>query len=144
MKNLDQIDILELIPQRPPFIMVGKITQFNQDSITTSTIIAEDNIFVEHCQFLPYGIIENMAQTCAAKIGYVNKYILKEEIQIGFIGAIRNLEIFSLPKVGEQLTTTISIIEEIFGMSLVKAESRCGNSIVATATMKIAVQKSGK
>lgn len=87
------IDINTLLPQRPPFIMIGRLEHFDMVCVSTSTMVKADNIFVEDNQLSASGLIENIAQTCAARIGYINKYILKKGIQIGFIGAIRNLTI---------------------------------------------------
>ena len=71
--------------------MVGKLTAFDEKRTVTETFIKEDNIFVCDGVFSAPGLVENIAQTCAARIGYVNKYILNKFIQLGFIGAIRNL-----------------------------------------------------
>ena len=119
--NLTDIDIHELLPQQEPFVMVGKLIHFDMERTVTETKICRENIFTENDLFTASGIIENIAQTCAARIGYVNKYILKKGIQLGFIGAIRNLKLHRCPKVGETIQTTILTIEEIFGMTLVKA-----------------------
>ena len=91
--EFEKIDIHELLPQQEPFVMVGKLCHFDMEKTSTVTEIVSDNIFVENGVFTPSGIIENIAQTCAARIGYVNKYILKKGIQLGFIGAIRNLNL---------------------------------------------------
>lgn len=139
--ELSKIDIHELLPQREPFVMVGSLQAFSMEETVTNTEIKEDNIFVEDGVFTPSGIIENIAQTCAARIGYVNKYILKKGIQLGFIGAIKNLNVHSLPKVGETLTTTIYTIEEVFGMTLVRAEAKVGDTLIADTEMKIALSE---
>ena len=100
---LRTIDIHELLPQQEPFVMVGQLVHFDMTRTVTETTIGSENMFVENGQMTASGLIENIAQTCAARIGYVNKYILKKGIQIGFIGAIRNLEIKALPAVGETI-----------------------------------------
>lgn len=137
--KLEKIDIHELLPQQEPFIMVGILTHFDERVTTTQTIIREDNIFVENGFFTASGIIENIAQTCAARIGYVNKYILQKGIQFGFIGALRNLTLHRLPSVGEEITTSIEVVEEVFGMTLVKANVTSGDNLIATSEMKIAL-----
>lgn len=139
--NLNEIDIHELLPQQEPFVMIGKLTQFDMGKTVTETVIAEDNIFTENGVFTASGVIENIAQTCAARIGYVNKYILKKGIQLGFIGAIRNLQLHRCPIVGEIIKTTILTIEEIFGMTLVKASVCVGDEVIAESEMKIALSE---
>ena len=139
--NLTDIDIHDLLPQQEPFVMVGKLIHFDMERTVTETKICRENIFTENDLFTASGIIENIAQTCAARIGYVNKYILKKGIQLGFIGAIRNLKLHRCPKVGETIQTTILTIEEIFGMTLVKAMVCVGDEILAESEMKIALSE---
>ena len=98
-QDLRQIDIHELLPQQEPFVMIGTLIHFNHTCTITETEIKSDNIFVDNGCFSASGLMENIAQTCAARIGYVNKYILKKGIQLGFIGAVRNFEIIDHPKV---------------------------------------------
>lgn len=139
--EFDKIDIHELLPQREPFVMVGRLVYFDNEKTVVQTEVKEDNIFVENGIFTVSGIIENIAQTCAARIGYVNKYILKKGIQLGFIGAIRNMNLYRCPKVGETIETTIVIIEEIFGMTLVTASVKSGDDVIADSEMKIALNE---
>ena len=72
---LRQIDVHELLPQQEPFVMIGTITYFDEERTVTETTIAADNIFVDDGLFSASGLIENVAQTCAARIGFVNKYL---------------------------------------------------------------------
>ena len=140
---LRSIDAHELLPQQEPFVMISRLTQFDMLRTVTETTITENNIFVDNGCFTASGLIENIAQTCAARIGYVNKYILKKGIQIGFIGAIRNLQIHDLPKVNDTITTTVDVQEEIFGMTLANSTVQLGKNILVTAEMKIALKNDG-
>ena len=137
--TLAEIDIHELLPQQEPFVMIGRLVHFDMERTVTETDVTAGNIFVENGEFTSSGIIENIAQTCAARIGYVNKYIYKKGIKIGFIGAIRNLRIGRPPRVGETLTTAIDTLEEVFGMTLVRATVTIGDETVAECQMKIAL-----
>ena len=138
---LENIDIHELLPQQEPFVMVGKLVHFDMQLTTTTTLVKDDNVFVENGYMTAEGLIENIAQTCAARIGYVNKYILKKGIQIGFIGAIRDLKILSLPKVGDIIETQVTVMEQVFGMILASAEVKVNNKTLVTTEMKIALKE---
>lgn len=138
------IDIHELLPQQEPFVMVGCLTHFDKVRTTTQTTIKPDNLFVDNGKFSACGLMENVAQTCAARIGYVNKYILQKDVQIGYIGALRNFEIHSLPLVGETITTAVDVVEEVFGLILATATVTCGSATLATATIKIALKGDGE
>lgn len=137
---LRSIDIHKLLPQQEPFVMIGTLIHFEMNKLVTEFVIPEDNLFVNDGKFSATGLIENMAQTCAARIGYINKYILLRGIQIGYIGAIRNLEIMELPSVGDLITTEVNIQEEVFGMLLADANVKCGDKVIASTEMKIAVR----
>ena len=141
MSQFEQINIKELLPQREPFIMVGQLLYFDMEKTLVKTIITENNLFVDNGFFTQSGLIENIAQTCATRIGYINKYILKKAIQIGFIGAIKNLKIFRLPEIGETIVTKINVVEEIFGMILVNAVIKSGEETITEAEMKIAIKE---
>lgn len=135
------IDIHELLPQQEPFVMIGSLVHFDKTLTITETEVRQDNIFVDQGNFSASGLMENIAQTCAARIGFVNKYILKKGIQIGFIGAVRNFEVWELPKVGDVITTRVEVKEEVFGMTLADAIITCGEKVLVTSEMKIAVKE---
>ena len=139
-ENLRQIDIHELLPQQEPFVMIDTLVHFDRTLTVTETKVKAGNIFVENNCFSASGLMENIAQTCAARIGYVNKYILKKGIQLGFIGAVRNFEIQELPQVGDLITTYVDVKEEVFGMTLAEAHVECLGKTIVTTEMKIAVR----
>ena len=138
---LRQIDVHELLPQQEPFVMIGTLTYFDEVRTVTETTISADNIFVDDGRFSASGLIENVAQTCAARIGFVNKYILSNGISIGVIGAVRKLVIHSLPAVGQTITTDVEIVSEVFGMTLAKATVTCEGEELLTTEIKISVRE---
>ena len=75
--DLKTINILELLPQRPPFIMVDKLLYFDEVRTNTCLTVRADNIFVDDDTMTATGLIENIAQTCAVRLGYINRYIYK-------------------------------------------------------------------
>ena len=127
-------DILKLIPQKPPFIAIDKLLSCNEITTETSFKILKDSIFVEDGKFTEAGITENFAQTCAARLGYLN---LNETVKIGMIGSVDNLEILKLPNVNSRINTTITVAAEFQNILLVEAQSKCENELVATCRMKI-------
>ena len=137
------IDIHELLPQRDPFIMIGALCHFDMECTVSSLHIKESNLFVSNGKLTSPGIIENIAQTCAARIGYINKYILLKGIQVGVIGAINEFELYDFPRVGETIITEIRLIDEVFGMLLVSAAVNSGDKLMARTKMKIAIKDEG-
>jgi predicted hotdog family 3-hydroxylacyl-ACP dehydratase len=137
--DFNQINIEELLPQRQPFIMIDKMLHFDKVLTVTGMKIAEDNMFVENGFLTESGIIENIAQTCAARMGYINKYICSDNVKIGFIGSINDLIINEHPQVGDELKTTIEVMSEIFAITLVNAKVEIGDRLITSCEMKIAI-----
>lgn len=139
-EDLAGIDVHTVLPQQEPFVMIGVMTHFEMASSTTETLIEESNIFVDNGFFSPSGMMENIAQTCAARIGFYNKYILHKDVQVGFIGAVKDYRIYSLAEAGSVITTTVDVVEEVFGMTLADATVKCGSKVLATAQIKLSVR----
>ena len=133
------IEIHTLLPQQEPFVLIDQLMHFSTNKVLTQLRIREDCMFVSHGTLSASGLLENIAQTCAARIGFISRYILNNDIKPGVIGAIRNAEITSLPKVGDTITTEVVIREEAFGMSLAEATVKLGEKNLATTEIKIAI-----
>ena len=138
---LRSIDLHTVLPQQEPFVMVGSLIAFEADSSVTETLISEDNILVDDGHFSASGMMENIAQTCAARVGFYNKYVLHKDVQVGFIGAVRNYVVHSLAPVGEMVTTRADILQDVFGMTLANAQVTCRGEVIAEAEIKLAVRQ---
>lgn len=136
--ELHDIPITSLIPQRPPFVMVDRVLSCDLSDAVTEFAVREDNIFLDDGLLSPAGIIENMAQSCAARMGCVNR-MNGEAIKIGFIGDIRNCEIIRQPRCQEVLTTHVNIIEDVFNLTLANVTIHVGDEVIASARIKIAL-----
>jgi len=125
----------DLIPQRHPFVMVDKLFYFSENKVVSGFTVLNNNIFTFQSFFTASGLIENMAQTVALFTGY--QYFLKNKpAPTGYIGVIKKVEINELPKVGEELITTVNILHEIMGVTLVNSQIKCKNKIIASSEMK--------
>ena len=122
-------NIEDFIPQRPPFVFIDTVEEVNDAAARTRfTIPAECPLVTEG--ILPLaGLMENAAQTCAARAG--NK--------IGYIGAVKQMEVTRFPKVGETLVTEAKVIQEVLNICLMEVTSSIGTERIATTTLKIAV-----
>lgn len=132
------IPITDLIPQRPPFVMVDKVLSCDHTIAVTAFTVREDNIFLDDMKLSPAGIIENMAQSCAARMGCISR-LGSKPIKIGFIGDIRDCHILRQPDCHEVLTTHVEVIEEVFNLTLASVETKIADETIASARMKIAL-----
>jgi predicted hotdog family 3-hydroxylacyl-ACP dehydratase len=137
---VDKNHITDYIPQKSPIVMIDAIISCDDVSVTTQFEVQTNNIFVRDNFLQEPGVIENMAQTAAAKAGYEAKKQNAEPF-LGFIGAIKDLKIHSLPKVGDIIKTTVTVKMDVMGITLIGAASSCGNTQIADCEMKIVIQK---
>ena len=138
MRAIEDIALRELIPQRPPFVMIDKMRSFDMTVTVTQLEVRAENVFCVDGKLTAEGLMENIAQTCAARMGYIN-LCNNVALKIGVIGAVNNFDVFRTPKVGELIVTTIEVIEELFQITMVKAFVMCGVEKIAQANMKIAL-----
>ncbi len=133
--------ITELIPQRNPIVMIDKLISCEGASTVSGLLVKEDNIFSQDGFLQEPGLVENIAQTAAARVGYVCKQENKD-VPVGFIGAVKNLKIYNLPKVNSEINTEVVITNEIMGVTIIKGQvnDEEGN-ILAECEMKIFLQK---
>lgn len=139
-RDLSELNILDLIPQRPPFVILDRLVYFDPIITVSELEIREDNLFLSDSKLASEGLVENIAQTCAARIGYVN-LLHSESVKLGFIGAVRYLRISRTPFLGEIIKTTIIVKEEVFRMTLVDAEISVNGEVIVQAEMKIALSE---
>lgn len=132
--------ITEYIPQAHPIVMIDTLNYCEGPTTRTSFKIEASNIFVKNGILHEPGIIENIAQTAAAKAGFEVKKHGAEPL-LGFIGAIKDLKIYAFPKVGETLETTVNIKTEIMGVTLIEGSSVCNGIKIAECEMKIFIQR---
>ena len=77
----------EYIPQRAPLVMIDTLEEATENLMESNLLIKPDNIFVENNQLREPGIIENIAQTAAAGLGFMQKS-QGLPVALGFIAAI--------------------------------------------------------
>ena len=141
MMSFEQIPIGELLPQRPPFVFVDSLLYYDPTVTRTAFRVPETGLFVEDGCFRTAGLIEHMAQSAAARIGYISRYVLHVPVRIGYIGNVRKLEVFRNPVSGCLLKTAVFLREEIFGITLTDVEVRCGDELIARASLKTALSE---
>jgi|SRR6185503_2473690 len=129
-------DIIPLVPQKPPFVMVSKLLFTDEESTRSSFIIATDNVLVKDDYFQEAGLLENMAQTAALGAGY-SALAENKPVISGYIGAVNNFEVFDLPAVGDELITETKIENRIFNVTVVSGKVWNKGTLIAGCEMKV-------
>lgn len=133
-------NILDLIPQRAPIVMVDEFLGIDENVSRTRFTVYEQNLFVENNKLSEYGLIEHIAQSAAARVGYIFKS-KQQPIPIGYIGSVNNFELKALPQVGDTVSTTIEVVQEVFNITLIQAYCRVGDKEIASCKMKIFLEQ---
>lgn len=130
-------NIADWIPQRPPFVFIDTILEMNAEHALTQFTITDACLLVTNGHLSMAGLMEHAAQTCAARAGWVQRE-QGQQVKIGYIGAIKQLQTARLPRVGETLTTEARVIQEVLNISLIECVTRIGDEQIATTTLKLA------
>ena len=129
-------DLLALLPQRPPMVLVGALLTCATDCTITQFDVPADCILIENGALSEAGLIENMAQTAAAGAGYSYRQ-LGQPAPVGFIAAIRDLRVAALPAVGTTLTTEVRVVNQVLDFSIVRGTVRVGETTFAECELRI-------
>jgi 3-hydroxyacyl-[acyl-carrier-protein] dehydratase len=136
----DQVPIIKLIPHRHPMVLVDRLIESHEKTASSSFKIPKKHAFVANSKLTVEGAIENIAQTAAANLGYLY-HISGSKVPRGFIGAVNKLTINELPKIGTVIQTRISVLQEVFGITLIEGIISRENEICLTCQMKIVAEQ---
>ena len=132
----DKNELINLLPQKAPFVMVDCLYECDEKYIRTGFIPGADNIFSEGGFFTEPGLIENMAQSAAAGTGFFYRSQNKPS-PVGYIGAIKDFKLVRLPDINDALVTEIRVVAEVMNASVIRALVTCNKEEIASCEMKI-------
>ncbi|SDG51782.1 hypothetical protein SAMN04487996_119127 [Dyadobacter soli] len=132
--------ITDYIPHRAPFVMVDNLVNATRERFESDFTVTNDNVLVKNGFFQETGLIEHMAQTCAAAFGYLDREAGGEP-KIGFIGAVSKVLVTELPPVGATIQTVVTPLHQLGNIYLVKGESFLDGRILLGCELKIVVSE---
>ena len=132
----NRADITKYIPQREPIIMVHELVEADDDHAVTNLTIEPDNVFVSNEYFKEPGLVENIAQTAAMHVGY--QCALKNiPIPIGYIAAVKDLKIFSLPRQNTRIATSVTVTNKVLDVTVVEGKVKQEGNLLCSCEMRI-------
>ena len=151
-KHQNITDITKYLPHREPMLMVDIIDYIDDHYVETTFHIPPQVIFASNGRFTEVGLIENAAQTCSAIVG--QRYFFDEnhnEIEnvevVGFISAVKKIEIFRLPETGNKIHTKAVLESEFNGgdytICTMKVDIFGHNVLLLSGVMNLFLQKLG-
>lgn len=141
--------IEELIPHRAPMVMVDRVLGVDGLDTNTAFTVTDDCLFVANGALSEMGMLENLAQTSFIFLNYF--FIKPDEAlwdksknNLGVISTILDLQVHSLPRIGEELHTH-TVTELVFTSDFLKICNIQGTisvegEIALQATMKMLLQ----
>lgn len=149
MESMDSVDIRKYLPHRGSMLMVDELVSLSGDFVKTEFLIREDNVFLKDNTFIESGLIENIAQTCSVIAGssYFNegdeRLENKSEV-IGYISAIKSVNIYKLPKVNDLLISQGKMISrfdfENYLTCTMKGQIYCDDKILLDCMLNLFIK----
>ncbi len=131
-----KINTADLIPQKPPFVMVDYLVDFSEGEYKTEFTIQPNHILLNENELSAGGLIENIAQSAAAGSGY--QFISQNQaVPLGYIGAVKNIIIHSLPQIGDTIQTEIKTKNKIGNASIVEGKIFLKNQLISSCELTI-------
>ncbi len=147
--DISNIDVSNFLPHREPMLMVTSVLEIDDNSVATQFHITENCVFLEDGKLSESGLIENAAQAASGVVG--QSFFDKNDLDgtgnklVGYISAIKRVEIFQLPNVGETIITKAKLLSrfdtgEVTLCSL-EAETFLGKKLIVSSTMNFLIHE---
>jgi len=117
-------------------VMVDTLETHEDDFSVSSLRVNADNIFCSNGLLCEPGLIENIAQTTALRAGYTAS-LVNEKVKKGYIGAVKRLKIYDLPKVDSHIKTTVIELNRLMNAAIVKGKIHENDKLLAECEMTI-------
>lgn len=132
-------DIEQYIPQRQPVVMIHELHEADERHAVTTLLIEKENTFLDSGRLAEPGLVENIAQTAAAQVGYVCAR-LNKPVPIGYIAAVKDLVIYGLPEMNTQIRTVVEVINVVMDITLISGKVYQGDRLLCECEMRIFVK----
>lgn len=134
-------DIWDLIPQRDPVRMVDRLLRADDDSAEACLTVRAGNFFLDDDGLLAEtGVMEHIAQSASAFVGWRERQKGATSAPLGFIGEVKKFRCHRRPAVGEELHSVITLLTEFDRILVIAAETRVADEVVAETQMKVALE----
>jgi predicted hotdog family 3-hydroxylacyl-ACP dehydratase len=136
-------DILRLIPQRKPFVMIDTLRVLSDTSAESTLLVRPSNYFLLPDDTLSEtALVEHVAQTCSALMGYRQGALLSEDAEapVGLIGEVKHFESHRRVRRGEKVRTQVAFGFSFGNVTVATGECRVGDELVASGQLKIFMQ----
>lgn len=132
-------NIEKYIPQRKPMVMIHELHEADAQHAVTTLTVEQNNTFLKSGKLAEPGLVENIAQTAAAQVGYVCAQ-LNKPVPIGYIAAVKDLVIYGLPELNTQIRTVVQVMNVIMDITLIRGNVYQNDQLLCECEMRIFVK----
>lgn len=143
------IDISNFLPHRTPMLMVSSVLEIDETSVSTQFHITEDCLFLKNGKLSETGLIENAAQAASGVVG--QSFFEKDDLEgtgnklVGYISAVKKIEIFQLPATGETIVTKAKLLSRFdtgtVTMCSLETETFSSEKLIVSSTMNFLIHE---
>ena len=147
--NVSHIEVSNFLPHREPMLMVDSVLEIDEKSVLTKFEISEKCIFLKQGKLSETGLIENAAQTASGVVGQT--FFDKNDLEgvgnrvVGYISAIKKVNIFHLPRVGDTILTQANLISRFdtgeVTMCSFNSETFLNKKLIVSSTMNFLIHE---
>lgn len=149
-KPRHNVNFENFLPHRPPMLMKCIVPYLDPESVETHFNITQDCIFTDkNGSFSEAGLIENAAQACSAITG--QDFFEEDDLEgtgnkvVGYISAIKKVELFLLPQIGNTLITKASLVSRFdtdeISMCTIKSSTFRDDDLVINCTFNFLIHE---
>ena len=121
--------------------MIDELLDATELAARSAFKIRPENILVDAGHLTEPGLIENIAQTAAAMVGY-QCMVQQVPVPVGFIAAVKDLKVLALPAVETVIQTQIQVTNTVMDVTIVQGRVEQSGKLLCSCEMRILVQKS--
>lgn len=130
---MDNISVIDLIPQREPFLFVDKVVEYQGKKIVTSFLCREDlPVFAGHFPGNPImpGVLlqEALFQTGACLMGMMNRE--NNTSGLGVVTKVSNARFKSMVKPNDELVMEVELTENLANAYYFTGKTKVNNKVV--------------
>lgn len=145
LKPLPVPDLADLLPHKPPFVMVDALYDLSDTTVVAGLIIRPDNPLVWEGYFQESGVLEHAAQAVALKLGFQTRQqpeTAAKSPAMGYLVGLRNVVMHNRVPVGGQIVTGITVTSDNGAFIQVQVRSTWNGLPVADCDMSLMVAES--
>jgi predicted hotdog family 3-hydroxylacyl-ACP dehydratase len=132
-------DFRELIPHRPPMVMIDQVIEYGAQRIVARRAVHQGQPFVHAGRLDEAALVEVIAQTMAAGDAMYAKSRGGEVLR-GYLTGLTGLRLSDRARVGETIEVAADCLKRMDGMGLFTVTATAGGRVIAEGRFKLYVE----